>query len=119
MRHEDHRPLERLERVDQHLLGGEIQMIGGLVQDEEIRGVEEQARHRQARLLAARERPDLLVGVVPRELKRSRQGAEHPDPLEREIRLELLEDRESRVEDVERLLGEIAHPERCAQPYGA
>ena len=64
VRHEDHRPLERLQRIDQHFLGRQIEVVGRLVEDQEVRRIEQHPRHRQARFLAARQRADLLVDVV-------------------------------------------------------
>ena len=53
VRHEDHRALEVAERVDQHVLRREIEMVGRLVEDQEVRRIEQHARHHEARLLAA------------------------------------------------------------------
>src|SRR5678815_2974334 len=55
MRHKQHRTVEVLQRIEQHLLGRQIEMVGRLVEHEEVRGVEQHAREHQARLLAARE----------------------------------------------------------------
>jgi hypothetical protein len=101
--------------VDQHLLRLEVQVVGRLVEHEEVGRVEQHARHHEARLLAARERPDLLVHVVARELERAEQVAQHADRLVREVLLDLLPDRQVRVEQVERLLGEVAHLEARAE----
>jgi hypothetical protein len=46
--HEDHRALEVLERRHQHLLGLEVEVVRGLVEDEEVRRIEEHAREHQA-----------------------------------------------------------------------
>ena len=64
VRHEHHGALEVPERCEQHLLGGQIEVVGRLVEDQEVGRVEEHARHHEPRLLAARERPDLLVDLV-------------------------------------------------------
>src|SRR5690349_17260420 len=53
MRDEEHRAVEILERLDQHFLGEEIEMVRRLVEHEEIRRVEQHPRDHQARLLAA------------------------------------------------------------------
>ena len=53
VRHEHHRPLEVVQRLEQHFLGREIEVVGRLVEDEEVGRIEEHARHHQARLLAA------------------------------------------------------------------
>ena len=64
MRHEQHRAVEVLQRVEQHLLRREIEVVGRLVEDEEVRRVEEHAREDEARLLAARQRSNFLVDLV-------------------------------------------------------
>jgi hypothetical protein len=53
VRHEDHGALEVLQRSHQHLLGGKVEMVRGLIEDEEIGRVVEHAGHDEARLLAA------------------------------------------------------------------
>ena len=63
----------------------------------------------QPRLLAARQRADLLVDVVARELERAGQVAQRADRLVREVLLQLLLDRQVGIEQVERLLREVAH----------
>ena len=54
MRDEDHGAFEILQRVHQHFLGCEIQVIGRLVQHQKIRRIVKHPRHRQARFLTAR-----------------------------------------------------------------
>src|ERR1035441_4381302 len=61
VRHENHGSFEALERIHQHLLGGQVQVIGGLVQHQKVGRVVEHARHGEARFLAATEGADLLV----------------------------------------------------------
>jgi hypothetical protein len=43
------------QRLDQHLLGRHVEMVGRLVEHQEVRRVEEHQRHDEARLLAARQ----------------------------------------------------------------
>ncbi len=69
-------PSKSRERLDQHLLGGEVEVVRRLVEHEEVRRVEQHPRHHQARLLAARQRPDRLVDVVARELEGAEQVAQ-------------------------------------------
>ena len=115
MRHEEHRALEAAERLDQHLLGRQVEVVRRLVEHEEVRRVEQHPRHHQARLLAARQRPDLLVHVVARELERAGEVAQGADGLVREVLLELLGDGQVGVEQVQRLLREVAHLEAGAE----
>ncbi len=65
--------------------------------------------------LAAGQRADRLVDVVAGELKRAEQIAEHADRLVREVLLHLLPDRQIRVEQLQRLLREVAHLEARAE----
>src|SRR5438045_1991834 len=79
VRHEQHRPVEILERVEQHLLGRQIEMIRRLVEHEKIRRVEQHPREHQTRFLAARERANLLVDLVAGKLKRAGEVSERAD----------------------------------------
>ncbi len=108
MRDEDHRAFEVLERGDQHVLGRQVEVVGRLVQHEEIGRIEEHARHHEPRLLAAGERPDPLVDLVARELEGAQQAADQAHGLVREVLLQLLEDGDVRVQQIQRLLGEVA-----------
>ena len=119
VRHEQHRPLEVAERLEQHFLRGEIEVVRRLVEHQEVRRVEQHARHDETRLLAARERSDLLVGVVTRELEGAGQAAQGTDRLEREVLAQLLLNRQVGIEHVERLLREVAHLEAGAQLHFA
>ena len=58
---------------------------------------------------------DLLVDVVAGELERAGEVAQHADRLVREVLLQLLLDREVRIEQVERLLREVAHLQARAE----
>jgi hypothetical protein len=87
----------------------QVQVVRRLVEHEEVRRVEQHPRHDEPRLLAARERPDLLVHLVSRELERSGEVAQDSHRLVRKVRLQLVLDRQVRVEQVQRLLGEVAH----------
>ena len=69
-------PVELRESLDEHLLRGEIEVVRGLVEDEEIRRIEQHSRHHEARLLAAGEEADLLVHVVAGELERADERAQ-------------------------------------------
>src|SRR5438128_7891735 len=79
VRHEEHGAVEVLERLYQHLLRREIEMVRRLVEDEEIRWIEEHAREDEARFLAARQRADRFVHVFTGELKRAGEVAKRAD----------------------------------------
>src|SRR4051812_29743962 len=44
VRHEEHASFEAVQRLHEHLLGGQIEMVGGLVENEEIGRVVEHPR---------------------------------------------------------------------------
>ena len=69
VRDEEHRAFEVGERRQEHVLGGEIQVVGRLIQHQEVRWLEQHPRHHQTGLLAAGQRADLLVDFVAGELK--------------------------------------------------
>ena len=70
----------------------------------------------QPRLLAARQRPDLLVDVVAGELEGASQVAQHADRLVGEVLLELRLDGQIGAEHLERLLGEVAQLQAGTEP---
>ena len=51
--YKQHRAFEIGQRLDQHFLGEEIEMVGGLIEDQKIRRVKQHARHHQPRLFTA------------------------------------------------------------------
>src|SRR5262245_18954130 len=53
VRHEQHRPFVVFQRVDEHVLRKEIEVVRGLVEDEEVRRIEQHPRDDEPRLLAA------------------------------------------------------------------
>jgi hypothetical protein len=57
--HQDHGAVVGGQRLDQRLAGFDVEVVGGLVEDEEMGGVEGREEERQARLLAAGEAADL------------------------------------------------------------
>src|SRR5688572_18194522 len=52
VRDEQHRAFEVLQRLDEHLLGEQIEMVRRLVEHQEVRRVEQHPRHHQTSLLA-------------------------------------------------------------------
>ena len=45
VRHEDHRAFERLQRIDQHFLGGQVEVVGRFVEHQEVRRIEQHPGH--------------------------------------------------------------------------
>src|SRR5262249_3289356 len=97
VRYENHRAFETLKRFHQHLLGGEVEVIGRLVKHEEVWRVVEHTRHGEPRFFAAGERADLFVNVVARELKGSGERAQGAQAVLRKVLLKLLDDGEIAV----------------------
>ena len=52
VRDEEHRPIEILERLDQHVLGRQVEVIGRLVEHQKIGRIEQHPREHQSRLFA-------------------------------------------------------------------
>src|ERR1039458_4048990 len=119
VRYENHGAFEAVERVYEHFLGRQVEVIRGLVQHQEIRRIVQHARHRETRFLASGKRPDALVHVVSGELERARQGPQGADAVLREVLLQLLHDGQIGVQNVQRLLREVAHIEAGAEPHAA
>ena len=94
-------------------------MVGRFVEHQEVGRVVEHPSHRQARSLAARKRPNLLVHVVTRELERPSQCAQRPHTILRKILLELLDNAQIRIEHVKRLLREVSQTQAGPQPYAS
>src|SRR5436190_22286156 len=90
-------------------------MVRRLVEDEEVRRVEEHAREDETRLLAAGERADFLLDVVAGELEGAEETAEDDDRLERKVFLDLLPNGEIEIEKIERLLREVAQLQARAE----
>ena len=109
VRNEQHRALVLRQRRDQHLLGHQVEVVGRLVEHEEIRRIVKHDRHDQPRLLAARQHAALLLDVVARKAEAAGERAQRTLAGLREGVLQRLEDAAVAVEQIHRVLGEIAH----------
>jgi hypothetical protein len=106
---EQERAFEVDESLDEHLFGVEIEMVGRLVEHQKIRRIVEHARQDDARLLATGQDAAALVHVVARETEGSE---ERLDRTERSLRvrgLERLQHGLIGVQDLHRVLREVAH----------
>ena len=73
-------PGNSAQRAEQHVLGGDVEVVGRLVEHEEVRRPQEQQQHAEAALLAAaQDRHGLQDVVAPEE-----EGAEHVPQLRHE-----------------------------------
>src|SRR5207248_1273354 len=64
MRHENQRSAVVDERVEQDFLRVEVEVVGGLVEEQRVRGAEKHPGDGESRALAARQHADFLVDVV-------------------------------------------------------
>src|SRR5207248_4529939 len=93
MRYEEHGAVEILQRINEHLFGCDVEMIGRLVQHEKVGRVEKHSRHHETRLLTSRERANFLVHIAAGELEGASKIPEGTDRFVWEVALKLLLDR--------------------------
>ena len=70
-----HSSFELTERVLQHLFGRDVQMVGGLVQHQQVAGAQQHQGERQASLLATAQLAHLLEHGIVAEAEIAEQGA--------------------------------------------
>ena len=75
VRNEDDRAGVLHERVEQHVFGAQVEVVGGLVEQKEIRRMQQQAQQGVAAALAAGEHADLLEHVLVRKQEAPEQAA--------------------------------------------
>ena len=92
----------------EHVLGGHVEVVGGLVEDEQVDGLQQQADHRQARPLAAGEHADELLRGLAAKHKGTEQVVDLQAHLSPRHLVDGLEDRQPLVEELGLILGEIA-----------
>src|SRR5262249_27011153 len=90
--HKQHRALEITERLDQHFFCRKVQVIRRLIEHQKIGRIKQHASHDQASLFATRERSNLLIDVVTRELESPRQIAQRTDRVFGKVLLKLFVD---------------------------
>ena len=111
---EEHGAFEVGQGGDQHFLGGHVQVVGGLVQHQQVGRIKQHLGHDQPRLLAAGQHAAGLFDIVAREAEAARQGAQGALARLGEGAVQRLEDRLLAVQQVHGVLGEIAHPDAGA-----
>ena len=67
VRHEENRALVGLERLFQNVTTGDVEVVGRLVQEQEVGRLQEHARQCDTIALTTGKDADLLLNVVPRE----------------------------------------------------
>jgi hypothetical protein len=78
---EDHRSVVAVEGLDEGLAALEVEVVGGLVEEEQVARLQQQAGQGDASTLAAAQHPDVLVDVVAAEQEgaQDRAHAGHSD----------------------------------------
>ena len=109
MRDEDQRAAEILERLEQHVLRVEIEVVGRLVEQQRVRRAQQHARDRQPRALAARQHAHRLLDVVAREQEAAEDVADARHHVDRRVAGERLVDGQRRIEPRRFVLREVLH----------
>ena len=92
--------------------GLEVEMVGRLVQHQEVRRVVEHLGHDETGLLAARQHAARLLDIVAGEAEAARERLQRARPRLREGRVERFEHRLLAVQQIHRVLREVAHADR-------
>ncbi len=104
---ENQRPLIALERIEQDFLGLQVEVVGRLVEEQQVGGLEQQDGQGQAVALAAGEDTDLLVDIVAMEEEGAEQVAQFRHHVEGGNPGDLLQHRQLPIEGVGLVLGEV------------
>ncbi len=113
VRNEDHRSGVFLQRFQQHVLGAHVQVIGGLVEQQEIRRLQQHAGQRVAVALAAREHADALEHVVFGKQETAQQAAQLGVGGARSFALQIVQHARVGVEFLVLILREVIDAQRC------
>ena len=84
-------------------------MVGGLVQHQKVRRVEQHLGHYQPRLFAARQNPASLFDIIAGETEAAGQRAQRALACLRKRVLQRLEHRALTVQQIHRVLREVSH----------
>ena len=76
MRDQDHRAFIIIDRLDQGGAAVDVEMVGRLVEDQQMRAVKGREPHQEPRLLAAGEQRDLGIGLDVRKADLRAAGAD-------------------------------------------
>ena len=112
---DDERAVVVHQRLLQHVLGLHVQVVGGLVEDQQVVGVEQEFAQGEARLLSSRQDLDLLVHVLAAEEERAEQGTDLFADLALGFVVDGLEDGQVAVELVALVLGVVSDVDVVAE----
>ena len=106
---DDSGAVEGLHSLLEDVLGRHVEVVGGLVEDKEVDGGEQQAYHCQARPLTTGEDTDLLLGDLTTEHEGTQQVVDLQPHLTARHLVDGVVDGEVLVEELGLVLGEIAY----------
>ena len=112
--HEDQRAAVVDQRVEQHFLGIQVQMVGRLVEQQRVRRTQQHACDGQPCPFSAREHANRLVDVVAGEQEPAEDVADGRHHLQRRARRQRFVDRRRRIEPGRFVLREILHDDVVA-----
>ena len=107
MADEDHRAVIAVERLDQRLAAVDVEMVGRLVEDQQMRRVARDQRQRQPRALAARQFVDPGHRPVARETEPPELGADRARGRALHLAAHVLQRRVVAVQFLDLILGEV------------
>src|SRR5207253_633564 len=108
---------ERDQRLLQHILARHVEVVGGLVEHEQVHRLEEQLREREARLLATGEDAHAFEDVIALKQERAEKRPELGADIAGGHRVEGLEHGAARIEILRLMLREVA--DRNVVPHDA
>ena len=115
VRDDDQRAAVVLERVEQHVLRVEIEVVCRLVEQQGVGRPQEHSRHGQPRAFAAREHAGLLVDLVAREQESAEDVANRRHHVIRRTRRQGLVHRQRRIEAHGFVLRKVLHHDLMAE----
>src|SRR5262249_58796665 len=115
VRDKDHGAGELAERLEQNIFGAKVQVVGGLVEEQKIRWMQQHAGQRVAVTLAAGKHADGLENVVLGEEKATEQAAQLGLRRPRRHGKQIVEHARLRVERFVLVLGKVIHVRVVAQ----
>ena len=101
--------LERLERLLEHLLAGDVEVVGGLVQEEDVGGGDHELGERQPSLLTARQELDGFLVEAGAELHLAEERLEVVEALVGSRLHQRLQHAHLRVQTLSLVLVEVVH----------
>ena len=105
----DNSAVEGCDGLFQHILGFHIKVVGRLIEDEEVDGLQQELDHCQTRAFAARQHFHLLVRSLAAEHEGSEDIADAHTDIATRYTVNGVEDREFRVKELRLVLSEVTN----------